>query len=158
MPLSNEILNYATDHIGQQVGNGECWTLAHRAKISAEADTSRDANYIWGVHTSLAGLVAGDIIQFEGYTSVARVDYVTATETGYQEQTSSAPHHTAIVSTILNADQGLVEVVEQNVGGSRRARRGRYYLKSVTYQGELLGRTGTVTITVNGTINLFHAV
>jgi hypothetical protein len=158
MALSNEILNYASEHLNQQVGNGECWTLAHRALQSAGADISRDANYIWGVQTSLSGLVGGDIIQLEGYSSIARVDYETPSETGYQEQTSSAPHHTAIVSAILNANQGLVEVIEQNVGGSKRARRGRYYLKSGTYQGELLGRRGTITITVTGNISLYHAI
>jgi myosin tail region-interacting protein MTI1 len=158
MALSNDILKFASTHLNQQVGNGECWTLAHLAKEAAGANTSSDENYIWGVSTPFGGLVAGDIIQFERYSCNVRVDYVTATGAGYLEETIDAPHHTAIVSSILNADRSYVEVIEQNYDGAKRVRRGRYYLRSGTYQGEMLGRTGTITITARGSIELYHSI
>jgi myosin tail region-interacting protein MTI1 len=158
MALSNDILTFASTHLNQQVGNGECWTLAHQAKAAAGANTSSDENYIWGVSTPFAGLIAGDIIQFERYSCIIRVDYVTDDGEGYLESSSYAPHHTAIVSSILNADRSYVEVIEQNMDGAKRVRRGRYYLRSGTYQGEMLGRTGTITITVRGDIEMYHAI
>jgi hypothetical protein len=156
MALSDDILRFATNHNGTQVGNGECWTLANDALRSAHAQLPPSHNlYQWGTVTSFSSLVGGDIIQFENYSATLRV---TSEDGSYQEQTWSAPHHTAIVVRVLEATNGKVEVLEQNTGGSKRVHRNQYYLRSSEYQGTALGLTGTVTITVTGTITLYHAV
>lgn len=156
MALSDDIFRFANNNLGNKVGTrGECWDLAHQALVAAHADTSRDAQYIWGTTTSLVALTPGDIIQFDSYSATLRV----TNDDGFQERSWNAPHHTAIVSSLLNSSQGLVEVLEQNMGGVRRVTRGRYYIKSgvTEFQGEALGIRGTVKITVNGTIRLYHA-
>ena len=36
--LNQKVLNFAVEHIGQQVGNGECWALAAEALEAAGAE------------------------------------------------------------------------------------------------------------------------
>ena len=54
--------------IGKQVGNGECWTLAHDALDKAGAKRPGQdglSAYEFGKKVSLSTLKPGDILQFE---------------------------------------------------------------------------------------------
>ena len=156
MALSDDILRFANSNLGTKVGtNGECWDLAHQALIAAHADTSRNLQYIWGTTTSIVALTSGDIIQFENYSATLRV----TNDEEELEQSWGTQHHTAIVSQILNAERGYVEVLHQNWESIRRVTRERFYIRNgvTEYQGSALGITGTVRITVSGTIRLYHA-
>lgn len=130
LPLNRRILNWVSRKIGHQVGNGECWTLAETALRESGARTSNDimgadnltasADYRWGeLVGELSQLAEGDIIQFRNY--VVTVDNGTS---WWQE---SRPHHTAIVASV--GANGVVEVLECNVKGSRRVQRNTLYFQ-----------------------------
>ena len=67
--LNQKVLKFAEDHMGQQVGNGECWTLAAEALSSAGA--ARPGAKGVGVYDfghkleAGEGLLPGDVVQFE---------------------------------------------------------------------------------------------
>ncbi|HET9954420.1 MAG TPA: hypothetical protein VFQ61_07945 [Polyangiaceae bacterium] len=56
--VNQKIQAFASSRVGQQVGDGECWTLAEQALAAAGAKTSNeimgaanvtpDADYVWG--------------------------------------------------------------------------------------------------------------
>src|SRR5262249_17997601 len=67
--LNRKVLKFAEDHKGEQVGNGECWTLAAEALSSAGAQRP-GANgvpvYIFGRKLdSEEAILPGDVVQFE---------------------------------------------------------------------------------------------
>ncbi|WP_353722895.1 hypothetical protein [Dyadobacter sp. 676] len=137
--LGNAVAQFAQTNLGNQVGNGECWTLAERALQSAGARTSTeimgrigpDDNYVWGDAVTAASLEVGDIIQFRNYSF--RFE---GSDGSWSEE--SRPHHTAIVASIDTS--GAVEVFECNVNGSKKVQRNRLYLRT----GALSG--GSVTV------------
>ncbi|GAB3509984.1 hypothetical protein GCM10027341_47750 [Spirosoma knui] len=139
--LAQSILNFARGRRGNQVGDGECWTLAETALRNAGAQTSRDimgsdnivddADYIWGDEVLATNVRPGDIIQFRNY----RYDLSSDTSSSWQER----PHHTAIVDSVGTG--GVVTVLESNVNGSRRVQRNQLYLRD----GNVGGQSVTVT-------------
>ena len=103
-PVNERILRFATDHRGQKVGDGECWTLADEALKAAGAlhpDTD-----VWG-RLSVAGesVLPGDVIQF---TSVRLSHGGTTTNLGN-------PNHTAIVEQVKAPH--VYVLIHQNVDG-----------------------------------------
>ncbi|AQG80532.1 CHAP domain-containing protein [Spirosoma montaniterrae] len=146
--IGDNIRTFARNRRGQQVGNGECWTLVETALRNAGARTSNDimgadnvtedADYVWGEEVNAADARPGDIVQFRDY----RYDLSSETSTEWQER----PHHTAIIDTI-NSD-GTIQVFESNVGGSRRVQRNRLFLRS--------GSVGNSSVTVTGRIWVYR--
>ena len=62
-PVNQRILRFATDQRGQQVGDGECWTLADQALKAAGAQ--HPARTVWGRPLAAGERVfPGDIVQF----------------------------------------------------------------------------------------------
>jgi hypothetical protein len=101
--LNVQILKFATDHMGQQVDNGECWTLADDAMKSAH--TTHPGLYVWGRPLKPSETVfPGDIIQF---TSVHL-------QNGTRWLDLGDPNHTAIVSQVVSS--GVYIVLHQNFG------------------------------------------
>jgi hypothetical protein len=101
--LNIQILKFATDHEGQQVGDGQCWTLADDAMKSAH--TTHPGLYVWGRPLKPNETVfPGDIIQF---TSVHL-------QNGTWWVNLGDPNHTAIVSQVLSS--GVYIVLHQNFG------------------------------------------
>ena len=137
LTVNQKIANFANGNIGKQVGNGECWTFAEQALVSAGGQTSRDlmgdaaitddADYVWGDAIAVKDLNPGDILQLRDYvmttTTVVSVLYtnlpkgVEIDENPIEESsdsvTLSLPHHTAIV-TSKYSNSG-VKVLHQNV-------------------------------------------
>jgi len=126
--LGQRVLNFATNHAGQQVGSGECFDLADQALRGAGAksaadygEVTADADYQWGNAVQLVDVQAGDVLQFRDYSVTIEV-VVTRTKTfrdGSTEETEQTttetygrPHHTAIVSSRLGG--GRLRVNEQN--------------------------------------------
>lgn len=98
--FNRKVLQYASSHFGQQVGDGECWTLA--AYACKEAGSHRTGVFIFGRKLgALDTPLPGDIIQFE--------------EARFQGK--SGPymirHHTVVVENVLGP--GVVGVLQQNV-------------------------------------------
>lgn len=105
MPLLNQrIVEYAVKQMGQQVGNGECWTLANEALKAVGA--RHPGTCVWGRPLQPDEEVyPGDVIQF---TSVKL-------ETRTSKQTLGMPNHTAIVGQVVSP--GVYLILQQNTGG-----------------------------------------
>ncbi len=102
--IGQRILQFGTSHLGQQVGNGECWTLAADAMKAAGAQPPD--GYTFGDEIPLRSIRPGDILQF----TTARFD-----EPGYYA-VMGAPNHTAIV---YSAAGDRVFMLHQNFNGKR---------------------------------------
>lgn len=117
MTVATQVHAYANSKRGQQDGNGECWTLAENACVSAGAQTSNDltpsggnfanADYVWGTRIEAADIGPGCILQFRNYTI-----RVTQPDGSWRENTYA--HHTSIAISRPNG-QGVVQVLHQNV-------------------------------------------
>ncbi|MGO9114692.1 MAG: hypothetical protein ACLP9L_36205 [Thermoguttaceae bacterium] len=104
-PLVNQrIVEYAVKQMGQQVGNGECWTLADEALKAAGA--RHPGTFVWG-RPLMPGeeVCPGDVIQF---TSVKL-------EKRGSTQFLGMPNHTAIVGRVMSP--GVYVILQQNTGG-----------------------------------------
>jgi hypothetical protein len=131
--LNALVLAYAERHVGTQVGDGQCATLAVAALRSAGAKNNFGpwgpwANYVWGnlvltelgggggqaVGGSFANVQPGDVIQF------GNAEFVLNTPTYNSWQ--SYPHHTAIIEAYLG--NGRFSILQQNVNGSMKVQRG----------------------------------
>jgi hypothetical protein len=127
--------------MGQQVGDGECWTLANEALKAIGASASSQGrepcmpsqSY---VHGSLiysftpatspypeprggvreAGVARGDIVQL--------LSAHFKSKDGRNQKWAGAPDHTAVVVGVEPDD--VVRVVEQNIGGVKKVREGSY--------------------------------
>ncbi len=97
-PLNRQVLRFAVDRMGKQVGNGECWTLVAEALESAGA--GRDGTYGFGRELGPRDpILPGDAIQFE--KAVFR-----------GAGTLEAPHHSALVHRVMSPTR--MEMIEQN--------------------------------------------
>lgn len=127
--------------MGQQVGDGECWTLARNALVAVgEKLSSRgqepcmtSQSYVHGclIYSFVpakspypeprggireAGVVRGDIIQlYEAHFKA---------KDGMSQKWAGAPDHTAVIVGVDH--NGVLKVVEQNVGGVKRVQLGSY--------------------------------
>jgi hypothetical protein len=103
--LNNQIVKFAIEHIGSQVGDGECVTLAEEAMKSANA--THPGTYVWGRALGPNDTVfPGDIIQF---TSVRLQSGTGGIDLG-------DPNHTAIIRTVISP--GVYDILHQNFGMS----------------------------------------
>jgi hypothetical protein len=104
--LNSKVLAFAQSKLGQQVGNGECWTLANEALIAAGAKPAN--GYTFGQVVTQP--VPGDIIQF----------YNARFESNGSWHQMGSPHHTAIIEQV----QGTrITMLHQNVNGIRTVQR-----------------------------------
>jgi hypothetical protein len=95
-------LEYARDHLGQQVGNGECWTLA--AEALKQSGAKRDGALGFGRKLGKRDpILPGDILQFEKATFKGK------------NRTQTMPHHTAIVYAVQGPT--VFTIAQQNTGG-----------------------------------------
>ena len=103
--LNLKVLAYAETQLGNRVGNGECWTLAAQALISAGAMPAR--GYTFGRKLAQGEAVCpGDIIQFES----AHFEGHDGARHWWRQLGS--PHHTAVVRKVIRATR--YEILEQN--------------------------------------------
>jgi hypothetical protein len=107
--INVRVANFAVEHLGKQIGNGECWTLAKEALVSAGAQAPRD--YAFGRELQQGEpWLPGDIIQF---TSCHFVDVQPHRRSTFD---LGSPNHTAIIHSMPN---GKVVILQQNVNGDR---------------------------------------
>jgi hypothetical protein len=125
--FNSRILQFAADHLGQQVGNGQCWTLAAEALETAGAQPPD--RYDFGVEVALTDLLAGDVLYFHD----AR--FVTADSWFHL----GAPDHVAIVGEVQGS---AVAIYHQNVNGAMIVRRDAIDLASLQ-SGQVIGYRAT---------------
>jgi hypothetical protein len=137
LPATNQgVLAFAKTHIGTQVGNGQCGTLAYQALNNAGAanfdvlgPTGDDADYVWGTRVATLtpashatmGILPGDVIQFRNV--LIKTVYPNGSWTSEQ-----AAHHTAIVSSVSG---NTINVLEQNANGVLKVEQGSYNLSGL---------------------------
>ena len=96
-PTAKKIVEFAVQHIGEKVGDGQCWGLANLAY--RHAGIRHRGGYVWGrrIHWQTEGVRPGDIIQFKN----ARYPYAYTDE-----------NHTAIILKV--AGRSSVKVAHQH--------------------------------------------
>ena len=136
--------------MGQQVGNGECWTLANNILIAVGSQYSErgqepcmpSQSYTHGqlIYSFIpakspspdpkggvfeAGVARGDIIQL--------LSAHFRSKDGSQKW-AGAPDHTAVITGV--SQNGVLRVVEQNVGGVKTVQKGEYDMEELV-KGEV---------------------
>lgn len=154
---SDAVAAWSESKMGQQVGDGECWTLANNALVAVAQEfssrgqepcmPSQSYNHGHIVYSYIpsqsphpvpkggvleAGVARGDIIQLLSAHFKSR--------DGRSEKWAGAPDHTAIITGV--DPNGVLRTVEQNVGFVKRVQKGSYDM------GEL----------VKGEVRIFRAV
>ena len=129
--LGQKVVDFCRQHLGEQVGEGECAHLAGAALKAAGAknrgpDNPNAGDYVWGnlvltieageggpkTTGKIADLLPGDVIQFR--------DTKFAWKTRNGHYTQSAAHHTAVLETVAQDGTPLtMKVFEQNFNGKR---------------------------------------
>ena len=148
---SEAVATWSESKMGQQVGDGECWTLAHDALVAVGARCSSKSqepcmsslslihghlvySYIPAVSpysepkggVREAGVARGDIIQL--------LSAHFRSKDGRSEKWAGAPDHTAVITGV--DPNGNLRVVEQNVGGAKTVRNGSYDMSELV-KGEV---------------------
>ena len=137
--------------MAQQVGDGECWTLANESlKAVASSCSSRGQEPCMSSQSLLHGyLIYSFIPAASPYpeprggilaAGVARGDIVqllTANfkaKNGMSEKWAGAPDHTAVVVAVQS--DGVLRVLEQNVGDVKKVQHGSYDMSELV-KGEV---------------------
>jgi hypothetical protein len=132
LPLNEAVVAFCKANLNKQVGDGECAALASAALKEAGAkphrefpDSPNEGDYVWGEFVfgmeikngkgSLEGAVTkvrpGDIIQYRDAKFAGR-------RPGGGTYSASAPHHTAVVSSV-SPDGKVITILQQNTNGKR---------------------------------------
>ncbi len=120
--LQQDLLDFATNNVGKQVGSGQCADLIAKAldAINAKpygtwADSPSAGDYVWGKRVATftrddetPKLTPGTILQMR--------DVKLVTKSGYATFTFTAQQHTLIIES-FNAETGEAKVIEQNSQG-----------------------------------------
>lgn len=148
---SDAVATWCESNKGRQVGDGECWTLANEGLKAVAANCTSygtepclsSQSYIHGAQIYAfipaqssqpdppggvleAGVARGDVIQiWKG---------IFKSKDGRRQQFAGDPDHTAVITSV--EPNGILRVVESNVGGSKNVRDGSYDMSELT-QGEV---------------------
>lgn len=156
------IVDWARARIGQQVGNGECWTLAADCFSSLQEEdeaigtekimTAQGTSFglcIFSHYPSLQhqpsilsgfALKPGDVLQFRSARWTRRDSsgrVVFEMRAGAPEDSEGCKDHTAIIETVHYDPQGGIKlgVLQQNSGGLKSVTRGEYVLGTEMIEG-----------------------
>jgi len=147
---ADAVATWSESNMGRQVGNGECWTLAYDALVAVGRQLSsrgREAcmasqSYVHGalIYSFLPAISSlpephGGIKE----ARAARGDIIQLYEAHFKSKDGSqkwagAPDHTAVIVDVL--PNGVLKVVEQNVGGVKRVKEGSYDMSELV-KGEV---------------------
>ena len=148
---SDAVATWCESKMGRQVGNGECWTLADEG-LKAVAQNCKahgtepclpSQSYIHGalIYSFIStdstnpealggiletGVARGDVVQILSAVLKSR----DGRRTGY----AGDPDHTAVITSV--EANGILKVVESNVGGVKNVKRGSYDMSELV-KGEV---------------------
>ena len=129
--LNDKVVEFARDHLGEKVGDGQCTSLAVEALTHAGAklDPFRgDGDFVWGRPLdSPKEAKPGDVLQFRDAVFKGRHRLPGG---GIRTTTQKYSHHTAIVTEAKAGGKVLV-ILHQNVSSQ-----GKEY-KQVVQQGTI---------------------
>lgn len=140
--------------MGSQVGDGECWTLANHALAAvASKCSSHDQEPCMASQSFIHGYLIYSYIPSSSNPEpqgkvrdggVARGDIIQLFKAHFKypggEAWAGDPDHTAVITGVES--NGVLRVVEQNVGGKRRVQIGKYDMSQM----------------VSGEVRIFRAV
>jgi hypothetical protein len=120
--VNEKVLQYAKDHVGEKVGNGQCTALAFEALRFAGAKrfppSGDDADYVWGKRlASLKEAKPGDVLQFRDAVFKGKGRLPDGRRGSWRQW---FPHHTAIVSGSKNGGKVLL-IIHQNFVASNKS-------------------------------------
>lgn len=137
---SDTLANWCESKMGQQVGNGECWTLAREGLEAIGAMPSQMLIHGALVYSCLPAQSSnpqpqGSILD----AGVARGDVIQILKAHFQLKNGGSawagdPDHTAVITSV--EPNGVLKVVEQNVGGVKKVKTGSYDMSTMV-TGEL---------------------
>jgi hypothetical protein len=160
--FGSQVLEWCQGQMGNQVGNGECWTLAFEATKAVEGcqesmgkvhghpvyevrrgdgifmDDDEEERGLGGWEGEIVGedeIRPGDIMQMVTCRFESR-DPSSGRLLSYS--TAGAPDHTAVVSSVSTGSDGRsmrLEVLQQNVGGVRNVMEGHFDLGEMVRGG-----------------------
>lgn len=139
---AQQLIDYATQRLGQVEGNGECWTLVNNG-FQHLGFNKPAATYSWGrVIQQLSQARAGDVFQFTQFRVTVRVE---ESDGSWSEtvNTRGAPRHTAILESV-DAD-GNASFLESNVNDDRNVQRNGLRVRTIN-STDANGIKTTVTI------------
>lgn len=121
--LNQKIVNFCKEHLGQQVGNGNCYALAHCALIDAGARPK------FGDYPDRGDSVWGDLVYYmendgAALKSSGRVDSILPGDViqfrdcrfGGKGWRQGFGHHTAVIVAVKNGGKAL-EILQQAYNG-----------------------------------------
>jgi len=134
LPVNDKVLDFAKKKLGEQVGNGECWTLANDAVLAAGGqsspsytDSPATGDYVWGqlvygvsakggkltedATAAKKAVAPGDVVQF-------RDTKFSGPRAGGGTYSMSAEHHTAVVAAVA-PDGKTFQILHQNWNGKK---------------------------------------
>jgi hypothetical protein len=148
---SDAVASWCESNKGRQVGDGECWTLANEGLKNVAANCSSygtepcmtSQSFIHGalIYSFIptispypeprggvleAGVARGDILQV--------VKGIFKSRDGRRQQFAGDPDHTAVITSVDT--NGVLRVVESNVGGTKFVREGSYDMSELV-KGEV---------------------
>jgi len=107
--LQGKIVAWCKGQIGQQVGNGECWTLANEAFNKCGGKRPGGNLRVWGrkLNYPREAPQPGDIVEYRSAS--------------FSNGNRTGPEHTAVV-TGTTGNKGVLLICEQNWGGVKKVR------------------------------------
>jgi hypothetical protein len=132
LPLNDKVLDFARKKLGEQVGDGECWTLANDAVLAAGgkssssySDSPATGDYVWGELVLGVSAKSGKRTEDAGKKAVAPGDIVQFRDTKFNgprpgggTYSMSAEHHTAVVAGV-SPDGRTFQILHQNWNGKK---------------------------------------
>ncbi|CTQ58620.1 MAG: hypothetical protein RIE06_10535 [Roseibium album] len=146
---AQRLIAFATERLGRQEGNGQCWTLVNNAFENLDFHKP-SAIYNWGREVEqLANARPGDVFQFSRFEVTVRVE----NDGGYEERTESrgAPRHTAILESI--DENGIATFLECNVYENFNVQRNRFYVRTADLES---GEGERTTVRVSGRFTIYR--
>jgi hypothetical protein len=119
--LGDKVVAFCKDHLGQQVGDGQCAALAAQAlkaagaKVRAGPNSPDKGDYVWGRQICLLEATPDGLKVTGDFSQVLPGDIMQFRNTKFI--TAHFDHHTAVIEQIVNPDKRKVQVLEQNIGG-----------------------------------------
>lgn len=104
---NKKVIEFVNKNIGKKVERGECWDLANKALLYANAKWDRKFNFGNQLDLKKDTILPGDIIQF----SNVKIEYIENGKLYMQEM----QQHTAVIYEVLN--KHTFKIAQQNTGG-----------------------------------------
>jgi hypothetical protein len=131
-PINEKVVEFARKKLGEQVGNGECWTLADEAVKFAGAKSSpaypndpNKSDYVWGSLEYAAEVKDGKLTETGAAKKVRPGHIVQFRDTKFAGRRAdggtysmSFSHHTAVVQSV-SSDAKVVGILHQNYAGKK---------------------------------------